>query len=421
MTTAITAYLQTLRLFSRDVRLYLFTAALVGFSFFGIMNVLLNLYLLRLGYGPAFIGLVNGGPALAFAASALPAGLVGAHWGYRRSLILGVSLISAGVVLLPLAEYLPAAWQAAGIMLTRLLNGLGFALYIVNINPYLMGATAPPERNHVFSIQGALFPLAGFAGNLVAGIMPEYFARGLGVSLDQPAPYRYPLILAGLLLVPAIFALFTTQKVNGSQPTPAGKPKPEAGPYLLMACLALTGLLRVTGEGAARTFFNVYLDADLGISTARIGVLIALSQIVAGPAALATPMLIIRAGKIPIIVSGSLGMAGGLLLMGLLPHWLGVSLGFIGVIGLLSITGAVTNVMQMEIVSPAWRGATSGLSSMAGGLGFASMALGGGYIVPVLGYRGLFLISAGLVTASALLFWLYFRTPRGEYARQLIS
>ena len=420
MTTAVATYLQTLRLFSRDVRMYLFTAALVGFSFFGIMNVLLNLYLLRLGYGPAFIGLVNGAPALAFAASSLPAGVIGDRWGYRRSAILGVSLISVGATFLPLAEYLPASWQAAGIVVIRIINGLGFALYIVNVNPYLMGATAPGERNHVFSIQGALFPLAGFAGNLVAGIMPEIFAGGLGVSLDHPAPYRYPLILAGLLLIPAVLVLFTTQKVASGQPTATIKPTSEGGPYLLMAWLALTAFLRMTGEGAARTFFNVYLDTDLGVSTARIGVLIALSQIVAGPAALAAPMLIMRSGKISIIVSGSLGMAGSLLLMGLLPHWSGVSLGFIGVIGLLSITGAVTNVMQMEIVRPGWRGATSGLSSMAMGLGFATMALGGGYIVPILGYRGLFLVSAGLVTTSALLFWLYFRIPRGEYARPQI-
>ena len=28
-------------------------------------------------------------------------------------------------------------------------------------------------------------------------------------------------------------------------------------------------LLQVAGEGAARTFFNVYLDADLGVATAQ--------------------------------------------------------------------------------------------------------------------------------------------------------
>ena len=69
MTAFITDYLRALRLFSRDVRMYLLAAALFGLTYFGFTTVLLNLYLLRLGYDPAFIGLANGITALAFAVS----------------------------------------------------------------------------------------------------------------------------------------------------------------------------------------------------------------------------------------------------------------------------------------------------------------------------------------------------------------
>ena len=64
---------QALRAFHADVYKYLFAVSIVGFSYFGFVSVLLNLYLLRLGYGTDFIGLVNGGIAFAFAASSLPA------------------------------------------------------------------------------------------------------------------------------------------------------------------------------------------------------------------------------------------------------------------------------------------------------------------------------------------------------------
>ena len=63
----VTTYIHTLRLFNRDVRLYLISAALIGFTFLGIYAVLFNLYLLRLGYGPEFIGTVNGVSQLGFA------------------------------------------------------------------------------------------------------------------------------------------------------------------------------------------------------------------------------------------------------------------------------------------------------------------------------------------------------------------
>ena len=78
---------QALRTFHPDVYRYLFAMGIVGFSYFGFISVLLNLYLLRLGYGTGFIGLVNGGIALAFAACSLPAGAIGGRLGdapYRR-------------------------------------------------------------------------------------------------------------------------------------------------------------------------------------------------------------------------------------------------------------------------------------------------------------------------------------------------
>ncbi|MFQ5794339.1 MAG: MFS transporter [Candidatus Bipolaricaulia bacterium] len=109
-----TPYLHTLRLFSRDVRLYLITTVLLGFTIFGgIYSVLLNLYLLRLGYGPEFVGLFNAVGLLTFAVFSLPAGALGGRWGSRRTLIAGLGLTSVGLGVLPLAEFIPSTLQAA--------------------------------------------------------------------------------------------------------------------------------------------------------------------------------------------------------------------------------------------------------------------------------------------------------------------
>ena len=54
-----TTYLQKLRMFGLDVRLYLISLALANSAFMGIYGVLLNLYILRLGFGPEFIGLLQ--------------------------------------------------------------------------------------------------------------------------------------------------------------------------------------------------------------------------------------------------------------------------------------------------------------------------------------------------------------------------
>jgi MFS family permease len=105
------AYLQKLRLFSRDVRLYLITAALFGFTVCqGIYPVLLNLYLLRLGFG----GVRRPDQRRLSAArhALLPAGALGARWGVRRMMIAGLSLTMVGRALLPVTELMPSALLA---------------------------------------------------------------------------------------------------------------------------------------------------------------------------------------------------------------------------------------------------------------------------------------------------------------------
>ncbi len=188
-----TTYLQKLRLFNRDVRLFLVTAALSGFTWDGIRAVLFNLYLLRLDYGPESIGLINAVGALAFAVFCLPAGALGARWGCRRTLLSGMGLMVVGNGLLPLVEFMPATWQTGWLLATYVLACLGLALYFVNGAPFLMNATGPKERNHAFSVQAALTPLAGFVGSLAAGALPRVFVTMLDVSPEAPAAYRYPL------------------------------------------------------------------------------------------------------------------------------------------------------------------------------------------------------------------------------------
>ena len=414
----ISTYLRTLRLFSREVRLYLLSSALIGVSYFGISTVLLNLYLLRLGYGPEFIGLVNGSAAFAFACASLPSGALGTRLGIRRMMLAGVFFLMVSTVALPLVEFLPDSWRSGGIVATRLLSGVGFALFIVNANPFLAAATDRAERDHAFSVQVALLPLAGISGSLLGGAMPGFFATALGVTLEDPAPYWYPLLIAGVVMVPAVLALASTAEVV---PTPSAENANSArvaAPTALIAMLSLVSVWRMIGESAARSFFNVYMDDGLHVSTATIGVLIAASQIVAGPAALAAPLLVKRVSKTSMIALGTFGSVLGFLLLALGAHWILAGLGFVWAAAMFSATRAIVNVYQMEIVAPEWRAFTSGATSMAMGVGYSSMALGGGYLIVEVGYRGLFLAGTLFTAASALLFWAYFRRPRGEYARE---
>jgi MFS family permease len=406
-------YLRMLQRFNRPVRLYLVSSALFGFTIFGgIYTLLLNLYLLRLGYGPGFVGVVNASGMLALALFSLPAGALGGRWGSRRTLIAGLSLIVIGLGLLPLAELFPVHFRPGWLVGTYMIAWLGVAMYFVNTNPFLMAVTTPVERNHVFSVQVALWPIAGFAGSLVGGVLPGQIAGLLGVTLNHPGPYRYPLLIAAMLLIPSILAMRATAEFpNGHQQEIMRQASP--APYRLIALLSLVTLLQLAGEGATRTFFNVYLDTGLQVPTAQIGTLMGAAQLLAVPAALATPALAARLGNRDTVITGSFGMAFSLLPLVLIAHVGAAGLGFIGMTAMASIRRPAISVYAMEIVPAAWRTTMSSATTMAVGVSWCLVALGGGYLITRLGYASFFLVAAGVTAAGGFLFWISFRTLRG--------
>jgi MFS family permease len=412
----IKAYLQQLRRFSRGARLYLASIALVGLAWFGLYAVLFNLYLLRLGYGPGFIGLVNGVGFLINALFSLPAGALGSRWGIRRMMIVGMGLQVVMGLPIPFTHVLPLSWRAGWLLATNALAWVGGALYMVNGTPFLMKVTTPRERDHVFSMMTALFPLTGFFSSLVSGLLPGLLATVLGVSLDNPAPYGYPLLIAPILYGLSLLALVETSErdTHRSQEIAPGK---GSTPYILIILVALVVLLQLAGEWSARVFLNVYLDSGLSTPTPMIGMLFAVAQLLSVPAALAMPLLVRRLGRERTVVLAALGVAGSLLPLALIPHWIAGGLGFMGMIATASISASAFMVYHQEIMPVRWRPAASGAASTAMGLSSSAMAFGGGYVIGAAGYRSLFLMGAALTAAGALLFWVYFRVPRGELAR----
>jgi MFS family permease len=397
----VASYVQTVRQFGRDVRLYLFATALMGFTYDGgIYAVIFNLYLLRLEYGPAFVGQVNGVGMLAFAISAFPAGALGDRWGSRRLLLAGLVIMFGGSLLLALAEFVPRGLQPNWLIITYVIMNIGLSLYFVNSVPYLMNITAAAERNAAFSVQSALISLAAFAGSLIGGFLPGIFALTLGLSLDQAAPYRFPLLLASALFITGIWALLSTGPERTAVTAPGATPPlpVDAGPSIwrLITGLTFIRLLLVSGSAVAMTFFNVYMDAGLDVPTAQIGIAIAIGRLSAVPAALFTPILAARLGNAPVTLLASFAVAFFLIPMALVPAWYAATLGYVGAIAMTSIRYPAFMVYTMEIVPAKYRSVLAGTGEMAAGLSFATLAYTGGFIILWGGYAPLFLTGAAL-------------------------
>src|SRR4029079_4684407 len=122
-----------------------------------------------------------------------------------------------------------------------------------------------------------------------------------GVSLDQPMPYRYGLIVAGVAVIPALLVLARIQPggVPEMPAPPAGAPGTRAAPSLLglLSRIALVRFLQIAGLAVTSTFINLYFDAELRVPTAQIGVLLAIGRLVSVPTALTSAALSARFGN----------------------------------------------------------------------------------------------------------------------------
>ncbi len=397
------AYWRVLRRFDRSLWLYIAYWAIAGFCYFGVQSVILNLYLLRLGYGPEFIGLLVGSGQITWAAFALPAGAIGKRMGLREAQVLGLALLAASMGLFLVVEALPRAVWDYWLIACWIATWVAAALITVNSLPYLMAVASPEVRDYALPVQQALLSAMAFAGSLVAGLLPGILVAWLGGSLLQAAPFRWV-----LWLVPPAYAfgaiLFSrSRRVTLDGDETSSSTAESARPTLLFVVLGLIVFLQLAGQGSARAFFNVYLDVGLRVDPAQIGEVMGVAQLLPILAVLAIPRLLLRLGAVFTLALASLGQAAALLLLAATPTWEAAALGFLGVMTMSAVIGPSRNLFSQEIVAPQWRTTTSAILTVANGLGWASTAAGGGYLVQWVGFGGLFVVSATLTAASAVL------------------
>lgn len=425
----LSAYLATLRTFQRNVWLYFFAISLIGFTVDGgIFSVVFNLFLLRLGHGPEFVGQVNSVGLLAFALCSLPAGALGSRIGNRRAMIVGLCTMMVSALLLAMSELVPTTWQAPWLFGCYSLFHGSIAIFFVNTAPFLMGATSEDQQNHAFSIQSAMISGAAFIGSMVGGILPGTLANLWGLSLETATPYRYPLLIAGLMLNIGLILLVLAH----DEPRPARPliPRPRRTypsffrvprfgrirwqsvdrTFLkLVLIISLIRFFQIAGMAVLMTFFNVYMDDGLGAPTSQVGVLTGMGRLLAVPIVLTMPLLSARWGNRDLSTLASLSAVFFLLPVAFIPTWWAAGLGYMGVMAGSSIRYTSFLIYVMAMIKPEQRSFLSGINEMTAGLSFAGMALAGGYIIVDYGYQTLFLLGALLTLIGTVVFWGYFR------------
>ncbi len=410
MDTHIPARLPALQDFSHDARLLIIVSGLTAVSFFGIHSLLRSLYVLRLGYGPAYVGAYLASGALTFMVMGIPSGVLGQRFGTRKVMLAGGWITAGGMLLLPGSELLSGRARDLWPFVSQIVLTIGWSMHNVNIVPALMAVTHDFNRSSAYALTSALRGVGTFLGTLLGGALPELYARlldldpGLRASvLDSPTPYSYALLTGGLL---SLLAIAPLGGIQGGQPTPSGsEAERQRGPFpfLAIAAMIVYVLLRHTSWTTCQAFCYPYLDEGLALSTSAIGVLTSIGQLAAIMATLSMPSLARRWHHGWIIVLSTALLATSLALLSLTPHWSAAGLGLLGVQVSAALWLPALQVFQMELVNEGWRALSYGAVTMAMGLGFGTMSLFGGYLIEAQGYSQLFAIGIALALASTIL------------------
>ncbi|MBL7198829.1 MAG: MFS transporter [Anaerolineae bacterium] len=396
--------------FGREAKLLFVVSGVTAVSFYGITMLIKVLYILRLGHGPEYVGLFGATSALAYMGMSLPSGLLGGRFGARNVMRAGGVATVVGMVLLPMTEYVFPWARNSWPFLSQVVLTLGWSMFNVNLVPALMATTTAANRNGAFALSGAVRGLGTFVGTISGGLLPGAFAGLLGQTLDAPAPYRMALWVGAFL---GLLALVPMAFIGQVEPRAARSQSIARGPFPLLPVALVIGhvFLNHAGWATSQAFTNAYLDTELRLSPSSIGLITGAGQFVAILAPLLTPRLAARRSNGWTLMMTALGLAVSLVPMALIQHWAAAGLGRLGVLVFSAIWLPALQVFQMELVDPEWRPMAYGAISMAMGLGFGSLSLVGGYVVAAWGYRTLFLMGAGLVTAGAGVMWGILRSP----------
>ncbi len=403
LTRGIANYLNNIRRFSRNARLFLAYSLSQGLGT-GIWMIMFNLYLLSVGFDIKFVGLLVAIDMLFHGLFAFPAGLIGDKFGRRRTFFLATTLnIVARVATLFTLN------PIALIILTGF-RGMGEGAHVVVGAPFMMENSEPEERPHLFSINFSFTFLSRFVGFLAGGFLPLFWAGVVGVTSMDPVAGRWALVtslpLTFVALIPLI--LMREKPVDLVESIKDLIILKHIANFSILAKLGLCSLLLGLSLGFMIRFFSIFFQEYRGTSIEQTGTIMAVGSLGGATAILLTPVLIKKWGKVRTLLVTQLISVPFIIFMVLSANLYLVAAFYLMRGGFYSISMPIRNQVAMELVTSKERATTAGFQHMWFDLAGSFSAIIAGALMAAGNFIAPFSIAAGASVAGAVLFYIFF-------------
>ncbi|MGD2247718.1 MAG: MFS transporter [Candidatus Methanofastidiosia archaeon] len=402
ITDEITDYIKRLQSFSKNSKIVLFSYALTRVGF-GVFWVILNLYILELGFSTKFLGTFISSHLVASAIFLIPGGAVSDWIGRKKTLLLSIALmvVSVGVLVTAQGKYM--------LIFANILRGAGDSLILVTIAPFMMEQSKKYERMHLFSVNAAVSSFSIMVGTLVGGILPSVFAVTVSELAHQ---YQYTLVTtAGFFTAAFLPLLFIEEKY---EPLSSLSKSKELAPVFLenkkfvLQFVVYSSLIGL-GAGIIVPFFNVYFSQALHATSAQIGFIFSVSQLTVGIAQLLLPLLVKKFGRVKAtVITQFLSIPFFLLI--LLSNNLGIAfLSFFMRMSFMNMAYPAQQNFYMDHVAEHERAKANSISQFGSTVLRAVGSSMGGILIATGSFSQPFYTAALVYVAATSMFYIFFR------------
>jgi len=403
-------YLDKLRLFKKDARLWIASNALGAFAF-GVSNVVFNLYIVSIpGFEEDFLGLFLSVSMFATATIAVIAGMVTDRRS-RKSIVLSQSFLGLSMVAVQYTVIDPLP-----LMVSQVILGLSSAFGQVAWAPYITDLSTSEERAHLFGFNGGISLLAVLAGNILGGFLPGFFQSFFISGPNLLWPYRFtlwfsllPMLVSTLLVIPMSRDPPRDREVRmGFQNVKNWR---LIGGY--MASVSTVGL----GAGMIVMYFNLFFESVFEADAAMIGIIFGINTITLSAGNFLAPALSDRLGKVRTIILTEILSIPFLLMISWAPVLYFAVIAYVMRSVLMNMAGPVSSAFFMEGLNREERATAMGVVRTGDSLARGVAANIGGWMLAAGLYREPYLLVSGLYIVGIFMFYHFFRGKEDEFKK----
>lgn len=378
------------------------------------LNVLVPIYLARLGFSAVDLGFIFTASALSSAVLGGAVGLLSDRYG-RKPLLVILSLLTAmGALIFTLSANFLVLLIGAAVSTIGRGGGAGsggaWGPFYPAEQSLVAEEASPQERTTVFSALSFVGVLAGAVGSLLA-LLPAGLLQFLGIPLIEGDRALFALTVA-LGIAMALITLPVRERFRPVRPASGSRARRiSMSPQTVNLVLrfAATNFTNGMAVGFLGPFVVYWFHLRYGVGTAELGVLFFVINLATAPGYLFSARLAHRLGSVKTVVATRTFSVAFLALMAVMPSYPLAAVLYLArmVAGTLALP--VRQSYVMGVVEPEERATAAALSNLPSQLaGVGSPALAG-YMMSTVSLNLPLELAAVLQGVNALLYYLFFR------------